>query len=362
LKLALGLTVVLAGACGDAASISDAALAIDSGHPDARVADGGSIDGATPDGGPSWCANISISEDPGADWACAEAGNCAADYLAFPEKAAQWRRPVSEADLEGSLQDIAAGKVEVLDGAVAPDELRNAILDNLNMRFLVEGMEGRALAVKIASDLDTGEYRETELLFEDPFVGTFKGILLRPKRGGVFPGIVAVHGHGDVAAVYRDRYHGAEYPGRGYAILMLTMRAMNIDDDEHSVTMALLVEGFNLIALRAYETMLGISFMRCLSEVDPDRIGLIGHSGGSSTGNLVVRIDPRVQAYVSDHQVNWYSSGEGEPYHCETAPALYPWHKRINDFSTSQTPVLQVVYGYLSGMGEIWRFFAEKLR
>ncbi|MBI5526316.1 MAG: hypothetical protein HY897_08270 [Deltaproteobacteria bacterium] len=349
--------ILVASSCGDAVSSADVSFPFDGGLVDAGLTDAGS-----PDAGPAWCRGVSTSEEPGADWACTETGSCTADYLAFRGKAAQWRKPVTAVEIDKRLSDIEAGSVEVLHDAVAPDALRDAILDKLNMRFLVEGLEGRPFGVKVVANAETEEYRETSLLFEDPYVGTFKGLLLKPKRGRAFPGIVAIHGHGDDAAAYRDTYHGSEYPGRGYAVLMRTMRAMNIDEHEHAVTRALLLDGFNLIALRAYETMLGVSLMRCLPDVDPDRIGLIGHSGGSSSGNLVVRLDPRVKAYVSDHQVNWHSSGEGEPYHCETAPSLYPWHDLINDFSTSETSVLQALYGYVTGMDEIWQFFAEKLR
>ena len=94
----------------------------------------------------------------------------------------------------------------------------------------------------------------------------------------------------------------------------------------------------------------------------PEKIGLIGHSGGSSTGNLTVRIEPKFKAFVSDNQVDWYKSSDTEPYHCETAPALYPYHDLINDFTTSVTPVLQVPYGYVTGMQPIWQFFREHVK
>lgn len=310
---------------------------------------------------PRDCRALTVDKRIGADWACSEPNTCTVDYLAFPSKAAAYARPITEDDLTRKLEDIEAGKVALATAPAPPETLKDAILDQLNMRFLIEGMEDRPLRVTVVGVSVFSGAVETRLLFEDPWVGTFKAILLTPESGSPSPGIVALHGHGEDAEIYRDRYHGSEYPGHGLAILMPTLRAMNIDDDEHQVTRNLLLAGFNLVALRAYESLLGLRYLRCRDDVDPGRLGLIGHSGGSSTGNLTVRLDPNIGAYVSDHQVDWYKSGENEPYHCETAPDLFPYHELINDFSTSPTPVLQVPYGYLLGMNPIWSFFGDRL-
>ncbi|MBI2059905.1 MAG: hypothetical protein HYT87_09060 [Nitrospirae bacterium] len=310
---------------------------------------------------PEGCRTLTVEDKPGADWACEDSKSCTGDYLAFPAIAAPYASPITEDELNRKLSDIPAGRTPIVAEPMPAETLREMLLDRLNMRFLEEGLDNRPLKVAITGETSSAEYEETALLFEDPLVGTFKGILLTPKTGGPSPGIVALHGHGDTAEIYRDTFHGNEYPAHGYAILMLTLRAMNIDADEHEVTRTLLLNGFNLISLRVYESLLGLRYIRCREDVDPDRVGLIGHSGGSSTGNLAVRIDPKLRAFVSDHQVDWYKSGDDEPYHCETAPDIYPYFELINDFPTSPTPILQVPYGYLFGMKPIWDFFKERL-
>ena len=257
---------------------------------------------------------------------------------------------------------MALGNVTVLTTPLPPDELRAKILDGANVRFLYEGLIARPLRVTtIGKDDSNPGYDQRELLFEDPLVGTFYALLLTPKGPGPFPGIVAIHGHGDSAQIYRDSYHGNEWPSHGYAIVIPTMRVMNIDTDEHNVSHDLLREGFTLIGLRLYESLLALKYLRSRPAVDPWRVGLIGHSGGSSTSNLTVRVEPAVKAYVSDWTVDWYSSGL-ELYHCETAPGLYPYNKLINDFTTSLTPVKAVPYGYTNGMAEIFDFFDKNLK
>ena len=163
--------------------------------------------------------------------------------------------------------------------------------------------------------------------------------------------------------IYRDKMHGGEYPSHGYAILMLTMRAMSIDTHEHRISRELLTDGFALMGLRVYETLVGFKYLRTRAFVDPFRIGLIGHSGGSSTGNMTIRIERRFTAFVSDHNVDYSEWGNlWDMYHCETIPRIYPYHLLINDFSTSPIPIKAVPYGYANGMGEIFDFFDAHLK
>lgn len=316
---------------------------------------------ACSDGGPR--ANIVEAEDLGAGWACGEPEGCTADYLALPGLAATVAAPISRLDLLEQIQQIESGRVAPFADSIPEEELRDALLDALNVRFLLDGMDGRQLRVTTIRKDETTAYHERELLFEDPYVGTLEGILLTPDGKGPFPGIVAVHGHRDDAAVYRDRFHGGEYPSHGYAILMLTMRAMGIDSAEHAASRELLMNGFTLIGIPVYETLLGLEYLRHLPEVADDRIGLIGHSGGSSASNLTIRLATGFRAYVSDLTIDYSEWGTIlEQWHCETVPALFPYHLLVNDFGTSSVPVLEVPYGYTNGMDEIFRFFDSLLK
>ena len=71
--------------------------------------------------------------------------------------------------------------------AIEAGDFRELLLDLLNIRFLVEGIDERPLVVTTIGEEETDEYRERRLLFEDPFVGTFEALLLTPKTGG--PGL-----------------------------------------------------------------------------------------------------------------------------------------------------------------------------
>jgi len=230
----------------------------------------------------------------------------------------------------------------------------------MNIRFLRRKVNERLLEVITVGKSETSEYFEKELLFVDPFVGVFKGILLTPKTKGPHPGIVAIHGHYDNAEIYRDGYGGSEYPSQGFAILMLTMRIDCADTSENQFTYDFLLGGFTAMGIRSYETILGLKYLRYIPEVDEDRIGLIGHSGGSCASNLTIRVETKFKAFVSDYLGTYYNFFDGVAID-ETTPDLYPYHLLINDFSTSSIPILKVPYGYSNGMDEIFEFFIDQI-
>jgi len=308
-----------------------------------------------------WDLNVEEREDPGAAWGCANPAICIEDYVEFLRLAKPYADPMPASEIRKQLLEIDRGQVPTIPGPLSEEGLRDAVADILNIRFLLEGIRGRLLAVTTIGRTENPDHTQYELLFQDPWVGVFEGILLVPKGQGPFPAVLAIHGHNDDARVYRDKYHGGEYPARGYAILMLTMRAMGSGLEslvEHYIAREFLLNGFNLIGLRVYESLLGLKYLRYLPAVAGDRIGLIGHSGGSSTGNLTVRLEPGFAAYVSDFSVDY---AEWVPffnvYHCETVPELYPYNLLITDFGTCSVPIRSVPYGYTNGMEEIFDFF-----
>jgi hypothetical protein len=304
---------------------------------------------------------VEESEQLGTTWDCLDPGDCIEDYLEFSDLASEYSHPIGEEELNSWINDCRYGRVPVHTEELKPETLREGLIGALNIRFLLEGLDKRSLEATIIRREDHGDYIEEEILFWDPWVGTFQGILLLPPDPGPHRGIVAVHGHSDSAAVFRDDYYGTAYPPEGFAILMLTMRAMSFDQKEAEATWALLRSGFNLIGLRIYESLLGYKYLRWREDVDQYRIGLIGHSGGSSTGNLTIRLEPRLRAYVSDHMVA-YMTSDSDIIHCETVPAVYPYNRLINYFDTAEVPVLSVTYGYPDGPGELIEFFKQKIR
>ena len=120
----------------------------------------------------------------------------------------------------------------------------------------------------------------------------------------------------------------------------------HIHTAEDLVTRTMLLNGFTMVAIRIYEALLVRKLLHCRPDIDPTRMGLIGHSGGSGTANLVVRIESSYQALVTD-RINQYWNWVDGILQDETALELYPWNSVINDFTTVEdTDVLETWYGY----------------
>jgi len=334
----------------------------------------GSEGGQVADGQPSAAEEINVveSSDVGAGRGWPDRATDTAAYEALIGKAAAFGRPITQEVLGAQIQALDEGAVPLETATLSPADLRRRIVEATNIGFLLDGLEARRLEVVTTSVTRADGVVERDLVFVDPYVGKFAAILLTPEGRGPFPAVIAIHGHPDDAAIYRDSFHGKDFPGHGYAILMLTMRAMAIDAAEHRISVDLLRGGFTLVGMRVYETLLGLKYLRFLAAkdgtIDAGRVGLIGHSGGSSACDLTVRVEPRFRAYVSDNSVNWHRSdspwekpfGKIEPWHCETVPALFPINEQIRDFATSATPILRVEYGAAksrSGSDGIFRFF-----
>src|SRR3954447_23449382 len=76
------------------------------------------------------CGSVTQRISIGTQWDCAFPPFCFEDYGNLPQLASRYRQPISEAQLWGQILRIATGRV----GQQNPPDLRNALLDGLNIR------------------------------------------------------------------------------------------------------------------------------------------------------------------------------------------------------------------------------------
>jgi len=302
------------------------------------------------------------------------------DYLDFFDAAAaQYGAPISPTELNEQLSAIDNDEVAfyptwkgdwdgdgIDDYPLSADRLRDEIVDGSNLRFLLEGLDERELVVQPAG-LSVGSFVSEEgqsfpgtqiiLAMHDPWVGTIQVVLLLPTTPGPHPVVIGHPGHFENAFAFRDNHDGANYPARDHALAMISPRAYDGYTTEDLVTRRALLGGFSMMAVRIYEVLLLHKLLRCRPDIDADRLGLIGHSGGSGVGNLVIRVAPEIfDAYVSDNLNSYFNWVDGA-LQDETDPDIYPWSQVINDFSTSSVPVLEVPYSFENEYQDIADFF-----
>lgn len=188
--------------------------------------------------------------------------------------------------------------------------------------------------VVLLDEQEEASFTRRKLLFFEPAVGSFEGLLLLPHGDGPHPAILGLHGHRDTDRIFVREFMGEDLSRAGFAVLVPRLRAHHCSLRESRIALTLLEHGFTLMGLRAYEALLMLEVLAAEPGLDPSRTGIPGHSGGASTGNLVIRItgDRRpVAAYVTDHLVDYLNACGLRDVHCETVPALAPIAAAIND-------------------------------
>ncbi len=293
--------------------------------------------------------NVIECKDLENKWSCDNQGlgECAKDFYNFLDANSAFSEKIREQQLSEQIREIEEGNV-TLEGNLSSEELKRKLLENLNIAFLKgPDFHRRELIVTTIKESEDDTSYTKELLFEDPYVGTFKAIWMLPKNSESVPTIVYRHGHGRG----RDFYEGfncANLVREGYSVIMPVSRCFTGGDSEHALAKEFLKKGFTTIGLRTYENALVLKAMRYYASKQnsflKDKVALFGHSGGSAISNLSFRLDD-FDAGVSDFKTNYICWNEdGKRFMDCMAPKVWKLHDAINDFASSKTPLLEIPY------------------
>jgi len=285
------------------------------------------------------------------------------DYLDFIKKNQQYAKPTTWAEFLNEMEETGTYLGLYPPGKTTGD-LEKRIIDELNIEFLLTGINQRQLAVTITKIQEQEKYIEKDLLFTDPEVGSFSVLLLIPKQKEMScPAIIGLHGHGGDNISFKNNYFGKDLAEAGFIVILPSFRAMDcLEAPEETITQELILNGFTLMGLRIYETFLLIKYLKYVDFVDNDKIGIMGHSGGSDVAYLTSIINQDLRALVFDFYPKPDSLCEGR-VHCETIPGLAYYKEQINDPSTLKIPSQKFEYDYPeeNDKEEVINFFKEKL-
>ena len=130
------------------------------------------------------------------------------------------------------------------------------------------------------------------------------------KKGEKFPAVLYVCGHGRVKKggvsfgnKVHYHHHGAWFARNGYVCLTIdTIQLGEIEGTHHgtySKNMWWWVSrGYTPAGVEAWNGMRGIDYLQSRPEVDPDRVGVTGRSGGGAYSWWIAALDERVKAAV----------------------------------------------------------------
>lgn len=242
-------------------------------------------------------------------------GLLAATGLGFEE-------PPADDDLQQQLLDLAARferERRARFAAIRTGEQLSAIQDSLRKTFrkLLGGLPERigAPPSRELGRIDGGDYSVDKLVFES-FPGYFvPALLYLPKeRKGPLPGVLSPCGHstnGKAAEPYQTLHDNLAR--KGFAILTYDpvgqgersqfwdegghKSRFNLSCGEHAVIgNALELLGTNFARYRIHDGLRALDYLASRPEVDPNRLGCVGNSGGGNLTAYLAALEPRIAA------------------------------------------------------------------
>jgi pimeloyl-ACP methyl ester carboxylesterase len=155
------------------------------------------------------------------------------------------------------------------------------------------------------------QLRETDVSFASGAV-TLSGTVVSPAGSGPFAGVVFLHGSG-AEGRWASRYLAHEFAKRGIVSLIYDKRGVGRSGGDWRTA------GF---AELVGDATAAVEALRTQSNVDPDRVGLHGHSQGATIAPWVASADPHV-AFVAASAAGGVPMEEMEIYSLENSLGVH---------------------------------------
>jgi cephalosporin-C deacetylase-like acetyl esterase len=176
--------------------------------------------------------------------------------------------------------------------------------------------EKTPLNPRITGALDRGAYRIEKVLFESlPEIYVTANLYIPSGRKGPFPAVLAPLGHTRNGKAYRNyAYVYQTLARKGYVVLAFdpfgqgeryqyldprTEKPLYGPTGEHSQAgRPMLLFGSTFAQYRAWDGVRALDYLLSRSEVDPEKIGLTGQSGGATMTMYLCALEPRIKVAV----------------------------------------------------------------
>ena len=170
----------------------------------------------------------------------------------------------------------------------------------------------------VLSAVDCGVYVRQTVEYAVEEAERIKSLLLLPKStGGTAPAVIAHHQHAGQFDLGKsevvglagdaDQAYGAELAERGYVVIApdaLGFEERNwsaiAGQAEYRELASRLVRGQTLLGKVLHDVRIALDYLATRPEVDPSRIGFIGHSYGGRMAIWASAFDERIRASVSN--------------------------------------------------------------
>ena len=183
------------------------------------------------------------------------------------------------------------------------------------------------LSAVVFDRIERGDYTIEKVLLQTLPGYYLGGNLYRPaRRSGRFPGVLSPHGHWSRGRIENIKNYsvpalGVNLARQGYVVFAYDMVGYNdTKQTPHSFGgWREQLYAFTPMGLQLWNSIRAVDFLQSLPDVDPDRIGATGASGGGTQTFLLAAVDARVRVAAPVNMISSIMQG-GDP--CEDAPAL----------------------------------------
>ncbi|MCZ6632401.1 MAG: acetylxylan esterase [bacterium] len=159
-----------------------------------------------------------------------------------------------------------------------------------------------------------------EKVFFESLPGFFVcGNLYRPLAPGPHPGIACPHGHCRNGRLEDDDNAFASIPGRCISLARQGHVAFSYDMAGYNDSSQVEHRGFGgpredlwgigLMGLQTWNSIRAVDFLQSLPDVDPNRIGCTGASGGGTQTFMLAAVDDRVQVAAPVNMISAHMQG-----------------------------------------------------
>ncbi len=180
-------------------------------------------------------------------------------------------------------------------------------------------VEKSPLKARVFGKVSKGDYSIEKVFFES-YPGFYvTGNLYRPVgKKGPFPGILTPHGHWAYGRLENQSL--ASMPGlainlarQGHVVFAYDMLAYNdsrqVKDHRRPLDRSFSLWGIDWLGIQLWNSICSVDFLQSLPDVDPDRIGCTGASGGGTQTFLLTAVDDRVKVSAPVNMISHYMQG-----------------------------------------------------
>lgn len=203
---------------------------------------------------------------------------------------------------------------------------------------------GVELKARVIEEREYEDYLLERVVYNGDIDLPIPAYILKPKKEPQrLPAIVACHGHGygsrEIIGLNPDgtdnhgdpgyqKNFGLELMKRGFLVIvpdLLGFGDRRLDEDRgkepgasscHMISTYLLMMGKTMSGFRVHDIMRTIDYLGTRDDVDTNRIGCMGISGGGLVCGFVAALDERIKASVISGYTNTFIDSVMSIYHC----------------------------------------------